>query len=260
MFSYYSFSDCGIEISEMQDCFCGFESGNDIESVIKIQIHRTEKSHHAFCVEKMPKLKHIVLRDSEYGDMIYCDERFENVNYYPTANPNPNKSMLLVAIYSRLCFENVLLCHSSVIDYNGHGILFVGPSGIGKTTQAELWKKYRNATIINGDKAFLKMKNDELIGYGLPWKGSCGYCLNSNVKIDAVVALRQDNNNHIKKLFAEDVFKYFVPHIFLPHWDENCMKSALETLDNIVNSVPVYLLKCRPDEEAVMLTEATVLG
>lgn len=258
--SYIKLADFLFQLESKDDFFNLFFEKSEKEIVSHIFAKESTIKPSAFCVESISTLKDIVLRDVEYGDIICCDKKFENVDYYPAINSNPNRSMLLVAIYSRLCFENVLLCHSSLIDYNGHGILFVGPSGIGKTTQAELWQKYRNATIINGDKAFLKMKNDELIGYGLPWKGSCGYCLNSNVKIDAVVALRQDNNNHIKKLSAEDVFKYFVPHIFLPHWDENCMKSALETLDNIVNSVPVYLLKCRPDEEAVMLTEATVLG
>ena len=45
-----------------------------------------------------------------------------------------------------------------------------------------------------------------------------------------------------------------MPHIFLPHWDENAVCRALDTLDELVNSVPVYLLECRADEEAVRIT------
>ena len=41
--------------------------------------------------------------------------------------------------------------HSSLIRSHGEGLMFIGPSGIGKTTQAELWHAYRNADIINGD-------------------------------------------------------------------------------------------------------------
>ena len=47
--------------------------------------------------------------------------------------------------------RKMLLFHSSIIKFWNQGIMFLGPSGIGKTTQAELWKKYRDALIINGD-------------------------------------------------------------------------------------------------------------
>ncbi len=225
-----------------------------------IKIHKHSSVSGFFGIEALPAKSEIILRDSRYGDIAYSDKNFNKFDICFSAHSNPQKAVLLAAVYSRLCFENVLLCHASLIDYKGHGILFVGPSGIGKTTQAELWQSFRGADIINGDKAFLKTENGELSGFGLPWKGSSDYCLNRSVKIDAVVVLRQSKSNRIRKLTEAEKLSCFVPHIFLPHWNESCMNSALKTLDKTVSSSQVYLLECLPDEEAVSLTETAALG
>lgn len=257
----FCLADCVFQLNGEGSFFSDFsvqQSDSIVSTINEIQSEDTLPTF--FGVEIREKVTDFVLRDSEYGDIVCADSAWENIDFYNSAISNPQKAVLLSAIYSRLCFENVLLCHASLVDYNGYGILFVGPSGIGKTTQAELWRKYKGAEIINGDKAFLKMEDKVLRGYGLPWKGSSEYCLNCDVKIDAVVALSQDKANSINKVTEEEKNSLFTPHVFLPHWDEKCMKSALETLNKVLNTVPVYLLKCRPDEEAVRLTETTVLG
>lgn len=39
--------------------------------------------------------------------------------------------------YAHAVQRHMIQLHSSLVDFQGHGILFLGPSGIGKTTQAE---------------------------------------------------------------------------------------------------------------------------
>ena len=48
--------------------------------------------------------------------------------------------------------------------------------------------------------------------------------------------------------------------VFYPQWLENGMELCLETLDHLLSALPVYELSCRPDEEAVQLTEEAVFG
>lgn len=175
-------------------------------------------------------------------------------------NHEISDELIIASVYSVLCRNKTLFLHSSTVDYNGHGIVFVGPSGIGKTTQAELWQKYAGADIINGDKIFVKATEDGFSAFASPWRGSSPYCLNRNVPLKAVVALRQSENNSIRALTSEELLEYVVPHVFLPFWDEGCMESALETLDIFLDAVPVFLLECRPDEDAVNLTKKVVLG
>ena len=49
-----------------------------------------------------------------------------------------------------------VILHSSFISRQGEGILFTAPSGTGKSTQADLWKRHEEGvTIINGDRSIL---------------------------------------------------------------------------------------------------------
>ena len=176
------------------------------------------------------------------------------------SGPDPESALALAAICSRFSYFDTVLVHSAVVDYQGQGVLFVGPSGIGKTTQAELWARHMGAQIINGDKGLLRrFPEGEIVACGLPWKGSSPYCLNRNVPVKAVVALRQSRENRIRRLRPLECMEFFLPHIFLPHWDEECMNRALDTASDFIEQLPIYLLECRPDQEAVGLTAQTIL-
>ena len=150
--------------------------------------------------------------------------------------------------------------HSSLIDWQGHGLMFLGPSGIGKTTQAELWNKYRDALIINGDIVFVQETEDAFLGWGTPWHGSSPYCENASVPVEALIVLKQATENSIRKLEGFEKVSEVSGSVFYPQWLENGMELCLETLDHFLGRVPVYMLSCRPDEAAVALVEKTVFG
>lgn len=162
---------------------------------------------------------------------------------------------LIAAIMTHLSTRGGLMLHASLVDAGGRGILFVGPSGIGKTTQAELWMKYRNAIIINGDMALVGEKDGAFTGYGCPWHGSSPYCENRQVPLAGIVVLEQAKENTLERLRGVTMIERMMRNIFLPHWYQKGAEAAMETVDHLLSTVPVYLLKCRPDEEAVAMVE-----
>lgn len=162
---------------------------------------------------------------------------------------------LITAIMTHLSTRGGLMLHTSLVDYRGKGILFVGPSGIGKTTQAELWMKYRDAVIINGDMALVGEKDGVFTGYGCPWHGSSPYCENRQVPLAGIVVLEQAKENTLERLHGVAMIERMMRNIFLPHWYQKGAEAAMETVDHLLSTVPVYLLKCRPDEEAVAMLE-----
>lgn len=167
---------------------------------------------------------------------------------------------LIAAIMTHLSTRNSLMFHASLVEVQGRGILFVGPSGIGKTTQAELWQRYRDALIINGDMALVHEENGVFYGHGCPWHGSSPYCENRQAPLAGIVVLEQVQENRIQKLSGVRMIERVMKNVFLPHWYPAGVEAAMETLDRLLTKLPVYLLECRPDSEAVDVVERTLFA
>ncbi|MBQ8228002.1 MAG: hypothetical protein IJZ88_03215 [Clostridia bacterium] len=226
----------------------GFVSADNEEAIMSIRF-----------AEKMPECHGIQYAQSEKflktdgGQCLCANNDWSRVTVFCKPMTYNDFSLPLAALCARFSCYSALLFHSSLVDYNGQGLLFIGCSGVGKTTQAELWNKFMKAEIVNGDKAFVRNIDGDFFACGLPWKGSSEYCLNKKVLLKAIIVLNQSEENKITKL-EESSTDMLIPHVFLPHWDESCVVEALKTFDSLVSSVPVWHLTCRPDEEAVNLT------
>lgn len=194
------------------------------------------------------------------SDVMLSDTDWKHAMVLPIQNKVHLASFLCQLFYTHAVQRHIIYLHSSLIDYHGHGLMFLGPSGIGKTTQAELWNKYRDALIINGDVVFVQETEDAYLGWGTPWHGSSPYCENTSVPVSALIVLKQAEKNSIRELTGFEKVTAVSESVFYPRWLENGMELCLEILDHLLSSVPVYELSCRPDEEAVRLVEETVFG
>lgn len=144
-----------------------------------------------------------------------------------------------------------LMLHGVVMEWAGLGIIVCAHSGVGKTTHTNMWESREQAKIINGDKALCYKKNDLWYSCGSPWCGSSGKYLNKRLAISAIVLLERDDKNHIERLFGLQGAVSLIGLTYAPGWDEELMNTALDLLDELAGSVPVYRLYCRPDYEAV---------
>ncbi len=153
-----------------------------------------------------------------------------------------------------------LLLHSSFIRYRGKAVLFSAPCGTGKSTQAELWEKYEGADIINGDRSGLRRLDCGWAAFGLPYAGSSGIYRNENAPLAAVILLRQAEENRLRRMKAVEVFPDLYREITVHRWDRNFVSESTELLLQLLCEIPVYLLECRPDQEAVQLVRDEIFG
>lgn len=200
---------------------------------------------------------HVVRRGS---DMMLTDASWKHAIILPLNERAYADTFLCQLFYTHAVQRHIIYLHSSLISYQNHGLMFLGPSGIGKTTQAELWNKYRDALIINGDVVFVQETEDAFLGWGTPWHGSSPYCENTSAPVSALIVLKQAEKNSIRELTGFEKVTAVSESVFYPRWLENGMELCLETLDHLLSRLPVYELSCRPDEEAVRLVEETVFG
>jgi len=164
----------------------------------------------------------------------------------------------LLGIEYYLLKNNGLLLHASFIKWKDKGILFAAPSGTGKSTQAELWKNHQNADIINGDRAAVCHQKEKWVGWGLPVAGTSGIYRNESAPISAVVVLRQAKRNAIRLLYSGEAFRYLYPEISIHRWDVHFTDDAVNLILQFMHDVPVYLLECLPDQNAVQLLKNTM--
>lgn len=156
-----------------------------------------------------------------------------------------------VLFRTAILFHNGIVVHSAAINCNGTGIIFSAPSGTGKSTQANLWRQYKGAAILNGDRPALRLIDETVYVYGTLWSGSSPDFQNAKAPLKAIVMLEQAEQNSLRPLTPEEAVRYLLPRIYLPYGLEDLLEKAVDNADAIIRRVPVCLLKCRPDFEAV---------
>lgn len=224
------------------------------------------------------EVAHVFASDSCEGHFMMTNADYSRATVFVTAkddseNDRPDfpvigmndglpTELLLSFLYSRLAYTaQAAFVHASLVEVPDlGGVMFVGRSGVGKTTQAQLWRKHQGATIINGDKVFLTMEDGCAWAHGSPWCGSSFFRLNRSTPLRGIVVLEQAPENRIRRLSELEVMAQYVPHIFLPMWDEHLLDRVMDTVEQMLPTVPVFRLECRPDEEATALVRKAVFG
>lgn len=146
--------------------------------------------------------------------------------------------------------RGMLILHSSyVLRAEGDALLFSGVSGIGKSTQAELWRRYASARVINGDRALV----DVNAGYahGIFYSGTSRICENVSAPIRAVILPEQAAVNRVSVPAKREAFMRILNQCAYYPWDADSASAMTELAARLVSSLPVLRLDCRKDEGAV---------
>ena len=177
-----------------------------------------------------------------------CNVYVKDVNILSSFSP-----LYFVNLSEFLIKYNAMIIHSSFIKYEDFGIVFSAPSGTGKSTQAELWKKYYHADILNGDRTVIRLMKDDYMGYGSPYAGSSQIYRNESAKIKAIIVLRQAKHNKLRRLFGKEAFLCILSEMSISQIDKNIIDKQSNWIMSLLKTVPVYLLECLPDYGAVKL-------
>lgn len=151
-------------------------------------------------------------------------------------------------------FDSALI-HCSVVEHNRQAILFAGSSGVGKSTQAALWQKHRGAKIINGDRGAICERDGVFCVYGVPFNGTSAICNNISRKIEMLVFLEHGERNELVELTQASAFKMLLGQTTYYEWDRESVEKTLNILERFVEAIPIFKLKCLPDEGAVKALE-----
>ena len=229
-------------------------------------------------VVQLPELAENITTDSEisfatFGDKSMCWYRnhgkegyfacriFDGEKYCVQVLDEYRGKLWNGSIFNLLGFEEIIAKHNGVVLHasavlkNEKMILFTAPCGTGKSTQANLWEKYADAEIVNGDKALISLKDGTIFAGGLPFSGSSNICKNISAPLAAVVCLGQAKENLIRKISAREALVALLQGNYRSGITNESSHRTIDILEKLCSTVPVYRLDCLPDKTAVECLE-----
>jgi len=153
------------------------------------------------------------------------------------------------------------LLHACGVSDKGRGLLFVGKSGAGKSTMAELWRDEEGATILSDDRVIVREQEGRFWAYGTPWHGDAGFCSPQSVPLDAMFVIRHGGENSIMRLEeVRQVVSSLLVRSFPTFWNAEGMAFTLGFLERMSQGVPCYDLGFLPDKGIVQLVRSMGYG
>ncbi len=215
---------------------------------------------------EIPETENMVSRCEKYAvcseakpDIVLKKELYKLSNY-----PNLSEQDAIYMesggqFYSRLLLLGGLMLHSSALEYEGRAYLFSGPSGMGKSTHTGMWRKAFGESVrtLNDDKPALRCIDGTWYAYGTPWCGKDGININSKAPIAGICFLKRGSENEIRRLSEFEATGAIMSQT-LGALNEKMLSLVLNLVENVVNDIPVYELKCLPDVAAAQLAYATM--
>lgn len=142
--------------------------------------------------------------------------------------------------------------HSSSLKLDNEAYVFSAPSGTGKSTHTSLWRRHfgNRVTMINDDKPIIRKKDGVFYIYGTPWMGKSDIGNNIKSTVKAVYILQRGAKNSAVRVRTGEVFKQIFEATLVPS-NRTVMSTLLSLLDEFFTSVPLFLLTCNTEEDAV---------
>ena len=174
-------------------------------------------------------------------------------------DPHLENIALLRKISETACLHNRILMHGSSICVDGNGYIFTAVSGTGKSTHTALLRNLLGdrAVMINDDKPFLHISDDQIYVCGSPWMGKHHLGDNITVPLKGIFFLRRSEENVLNKIEPYDALPMLIAQCHRPE-EQLRMISTLDMLDKILMRVPLYDFGCNMDPSAAELSSSVM--
>ena len=162
-----------------------------------------------------------------------------------------NNALMILYAFRTACL-GTLEMHASVIVHEGKGYLFLGKSGTGKSTHSRQWLEHiPGSHLLNDDNPVVRAEADGSVRvYGSPWSGKTPCYRNEDVPVGAIVRIRQSPDNRATRLSLVEAYASVYSSCSGLKYDRKIADGLHASLEQVVTTVPCFVLDCRPDHEA----------
>ena len=212
------------------------------------------RCHHDFAVQACENYKDT----STETDFSVCvteaevDEELRHAEF-PVSADYAEFICLYRKIAEQLPRYHCAVLHGAAISYKDSGLLFVAPSGTGKSTHIRLWKQVfgEDVGIINGDKPIVSVHGGAVTVHGTPWAGKENWNKNRQAPLKAICIITRSQQNWIRKVNPQEHLPLLLRQVYLPQ-DPDSVKLTLALFNELLEKVPVYILGCDISQAAAI--------
>lgn len=191
----------------------------------------------------------IVDRDYLEGEVLVRPEPFEGQG---ATDPFDYPLDELLVIHRLLHHERGIELHACAVrDGEGAGYLFVGASGAGKTTIAQLWAQVPGVQILSDDRVIVRRHGDELWLHGTPWHGEGCFAHGASARLSRIFFLRHGLANETVPVGIVATTMRLFSATFAVFHDGVLAERALAMCERLARAVPCDELGFAPTTAAV---------
>ena len=144
--------------------------------------------------------------------------------------------------------------HSSGVIQGGKAHLFLGPSGLGKSTVCKLLAQEPSFQVLHDDMTVVSRKGAEFFVWSTPLSGEMPAESSSNAPLEAVFSLKHDQTNYIQRLSRKKAAGLLALGLVPPLVPKNGSlvvepTESLKLLLEMAEAVPCYELHFRPEPD-----------
>jgi hypothetical protein len=140
---------------------------------------------------------------------------------------------------------------SGIVDAQGHGHLFLGQSGAGKTTMTRLWQQEPGSTVLSDDRIIVRHLDKQFWMYGTPWHGEARLSSPARAPLSRVYFLRHGQHNALLPQRPTTALGRLFACCFPPFHNPAALDFTLGLLEEVTQAVPCYELGFLPNASVI---------
>lgn len=140
-----------------------------------------------------------------------------------------------------------IFIHASGINHSGHGLIFSGISGKGKSTMAGIWKD-AGARIIHDDRLIIRNISNSYTMHNTPVYRDDAPSVST---VNRIFLIRHGSENRIEPLSGASAVSRLLANCIQHNWDHEIVAKLIGSVSIMCSVIPVFKLYFRPDRSIV---------
>ena len=188
-----------------------------------------------------------LIREQELLDAEAVEEGLKKRKF---SGPFLERAVIQRRAAEALLKRDVLMMHGSTVAVDGQAYLFTASCGTGKSTHTRLWREAfgDRAVMVNDDKPFLKICENEVLAYGSPWTGKHGLGENVCFPLKGICVLKRGAENLIRRIGGSECIGMLRDQAF----------EGEALVERLARIVPLWEMECNKDIEAAWVSYGAI--